>query len=89
MQARSMKEAADLLTIQAIAAYAAGRSCASVGLIHYYTPQQWKGSVPKTVMERRIRSKLAPDELATLPTGAKAHNAIDAVGLGLYHLGRL
>ena len=45
-----------------------------------------KGSDWETPRGRRIRSRLSPAELALVPD---QNDAIDAVGLGLFHLGRL
>lgn len=44
------------------------------------------GSAWETPRGRRIRSRLKPSELALVPD---QHDAIDAVGIGLYALGRL
>lgn len=59
---------------------------------HLIYPASWKGQVPKDIHNERVRKRLAPDELRTLeairPAG-KAHNAIDAIGIGLWYLGRL
>ena len=52
-------------------------------------PAEWKGQVDGDVMTARILAKLGEAERAILPRGALAHNAIDAAGLGLFHLGRL
>lgn len=53
----------------------------------------WKGTVPKDVMCRRILAHLSPEELAVLPKNKSAlgydHNMVDAVGLGLFALGRM
>lgn len=57
-----------------------------------YLPREWKGQVPKEVHNRRIRSKLTDAELAVLTAiraGALEHNVVDAIGIGLVHLGRL
>lgn len=51
------------------------------------TPNQWKGSVPKAIHHKRIRAALSTDELLLL-VGASS-DVIDAVGLGLWDLGRL
>ena len=45
-----------------------------------------RGSAWETPRGRRIRSRLTPAELALVPD---QNDAIDAVGLGLYALGRL
>lgn len=84
-------KANDLLDIQAIGAYVAG-ACAVFGTgVHYYAPQEWKGSTPKAVMGRRILAALTPHEagIAAQIQGSKAHNATDAIGIGLHHLARL
>ena len=46
----------------------------------------WKGSAWNTPRGRRIRSRLTPAEFALVPD---QNDAIDAVGLGLWSLGRL
>lgn len=57
------------------------------------SPHAWKGNVAKPVMLARIVSKLTPAELDVLDrcgvSKGKRHNVVDAVGLGLYALGRL
>ncbi len=65
--------------------------------VHTYTPAMWKGQVPKGVMYGRIVQRLSETERgraakAVLSVDLKRsihHNALDAVGVGLYHLGRL
>lgn len=56
-------------------------------------PTDWKGSVPKQVMCDRTLSRLVRDERALLPLRVRAknhdHNMLDAVGIGLWKLGRL
>lgn len=56
-----------------------------------YKPREWKGQVPKDVMFRRITSKLSGDEIDRIPPLSKTRlsHVYDAVGIGLYHLGRL
>lgn len=56
-------------------------------------PHAWKGSVPKDVMLRRIENRLDDRERSVLHA-AKApasllHNVVDAVGIGLWAIGRL
>jgi len=53
-------------------------------------PARWKGQVDKGVIESRVRERLSPQELSKVEAfGSKAHNVWDAVGIGLFHLGRL
>lgn len=52
--------------------------------VHRYTPRAWKGGLPKEVHHRRIERALAVGE--PWPEG---YDARDAVGLALFHLGRI
>jgi hypothetical protein len=51
-----------------------------------YTPHEWKGSVPKGIMNARTLEQLTPEERRLVPPGGKAHNGIDAIGVGLKYL---
>jgi hypothetical protein len=65
------------------------RACRFGSLERIY-PSQWKGQVPKKIMTARILSKLTPVELSRIVrVGAKDHNTIDAIGIGLWKAGRL
>lgn len=62
------------------------------GGIGIYTPRpaDWKGQTPKVVHQKRIWSKLSDDEACrVVDDGAMTHNTVDAVGIGLWYLGRL
>ena len=58
-------------------------------------PSEWKGSVPKKIHQPRICRELDAQELELLGdvlclhSQSKGHNVVDAVGIGLFHLGRL
>lgn len=56
-------------------------------------PRTWKGTQPKDVCGRRVLASLTPEEVALLPKRPRAkdfdNNMTDAVGLGLWKLGRL
>lgn len=55
-----------------------------------YAPSDWKGQVPKDIMNARVWAKLSDDEKAGVQrVGAKDHNTLDAIGIGLKALGRL
>ncbi len=53
-------------------------------------PRTWKGQVPKEIHNKRILKKLTLTETTRLPklSKTKAHNMIDAIGIGLWKLGR-
>jgi hypothetical protein len=64
--------------------------------IHSYYPQEWAGQIPKAKTKKgadsspralRIKSRLSDEEMKHWPKSQ--HDAIDAIGIGLYHLGRL
>jgi len=50
-------------------------------------PAEWKGTVPKDVMTKRILAKIKECEYSRIKN-AKDHNVIDAIGIGLWHLNR-
>jgi hypothetical protein len=58
-------------------------------------PHAWKGSVPKDVHNQRVLKTLTAEEVALLPRRPRSkknpydHNCIDAVGIGLWKLGRM
>lgn len=54
-------------------------------------PSEWKGTVKKAVMTERIRRALTPDELKVCRFTNKSDDSdlLDAVGIGLWRLGRL
>jgi len=56
-------------------------------------PHQWKGSMPKDVMGRRIQGRLSEVERACVALcgvpASRRHDVVDAVGIGLWGLGRL
>jgi len=74
---------ADLLKINIIAGRLADE---------WVTPLQWKGMVAKEIDHPRILAKLGEHELKivteTKVPASLRHNMIDAVGIGLYVLGR-
>lgn len=58
----------------------------SIGIKTYmYTPQEWKGTVKKPIMTRRIYDR--ERKLGTNPNlfSLKDHDILDAIGLGRYH----
>jgi len=55
------------------------------------SPFGWKGNTPKGIQAARIISALSKDEhdAVTWPKKSLRHNVIDAIGIGLWHTGRL
>lgn len=51
-----------------------------------YAPHEWKGQTEKKVMCGRIMERLKPAERDLVPN---SHDAVDAVGVGLFYLNRL
>lgn len=51
-----------------------------------YLPGQWKGNVPKKPHHKRILRVLSDEELGNMADGN--HDTIDAIGIGLFALGR-
>lgn len=79
----------DLITLSIIggAAAAALRGLETI----FVEPREWKGQVPKAIMSKRILAELSADErtkIEKMPASLK-HNALDAVGLGMWNLGRI
>lgn len=60
-----------------------------------YLPAEWKGQLPVDTLVRRVCGRLAPDELALVPTRTVKGKLLPdpdvghAVGVGLFYLGRL
>ena len=68
-----------------------GAITVAVGATNNYgfLPREWKGQVPKDIHNKRVEAKLSVEELATIESTATVrHNVVDAVGLGLWFLGR-
>jgi hypothetical protein len=65
--------------------------------IHEVEPRKWKGTVPKAIHQPRIIGLLSTHELDNIPRINKSkanplgydNNTLDAIGLGLFQLGRL
>ncbi len=63
------------------------------GIVTHVSPAEWKGQLPKEVCQGRIAKRLSDLELAVWTDlqarrGADWHHAADAVGIGLFILGR-
>ena len=72
-------------------AQAAGRIAANYPDARWVLPGLWKGGVPKSAHQKRIRAVLTSEEgdkLAGMNKGT-LKQVLDAIGLGLWALGRL
>lgn len=79
----------DLLDLAAVVGYWEDRLRGSQDVKRVF-PATWKGQVPKKIMNARVMAKLSEREAHTIRhVGAKDHNIIDAIGIGLWALGRL
>ena len=92
---RQKARPADVITLAVRAGEWGGRVESFLSITpEYVEPSTWKGQVPKDVHQLRIWARLAPDEqelVATAGRGvsaSKRHNIVDAVGIGLWALGR-
>ena len=86
--ARAKGDPRDLLALAAVD----GAIC---GFVHHteavrVLPREWKGQVDPDVLIERVKARLLPAEIAAveLPCASLAHNVWDAVGLGLFSVGR-
>lgn len=78
-------ESGSLVKLSMSAGALACAVCSGASSVEYVKPQQWKGQLPKSVVEKRIKRKLHKvqgiDQI-------KSH-AVDAVGIGLYGMGKM
>lgn len=79
----------DLLDLSVVVGQMSERARGLTWNVKLIYPRDWKGNVPKAIMTTRILSKLTAEERSLIPTHAKAHNIVDAVGICLAKLGRL
>ncbi len=82
----------DLIDVAFAAGWIARAGGAHRHRVTLVRPAAWKGQVPKEVMVCRVVDRLSEDEHARvrLPTRrGLAHNLWDAVGIGLWKVGRL
>ncbi len=82
----------DIVGLAVMVGACAGATPHRVALV---TPNRWKGQVPKDIMWSRCVKRLSVQELAVYEAATRSvrpglrHNVHDAIGLGLYYLGRL
>lgn len=70
---------------------ASGEIASQFDQVVWYRPAMWKGQQSKTAHHKKIRAALTQEELKVLEKRSKTElkHILDAVGLGLFHLGRL
>lgn len=88
--ARGTTDANDLLDLT----YRLGQFVQAMrpGQITRLAPREWKGQVPKKIMQARIEAQLSAEEKKRVcrpVQTALEHNVWDAIGIGLHALGRL
>lgn len=57
----------------------------------YIEPQRWKGQLPKKRCNEIVEGKLSPTEkrfLNDIKPKSAQHNVLDAIGIGLFAVGR-
>ena len=92
MSPRDLPNEADLLRVTETGCYVAGEL--QPRTFRLVPARTWKGSVPKDIHHRRVRAKLSTVEIARLERGLEGvaprlqHNVLDAVGIGLFGVGR-
>lgn len=69
----------DLMLLQSICLFPIGLFC-GYSSRYWYTPSQWKGSIPKKIHNERVKKKFNLGDLD--------NNILDAIGIGDYHYGR-
>jgi len=88
----------DLIVLAFLAGRYAGVGESSTGPakgpaeVHTVLPHQWKGNLPKDLCAIRVRAALTPAERTIVDAidvpEKKRHNVMDAIGIGLFTLGR-
>ena len=82
----------DIVKLAVKAGEIAGCLKCSGASVRYVKPYEWKGQTPKHISAARTRGKLSDAERGILAAvdcaPGKMHNILDAVGIGLFALGR-
>jgi len=81
----------DLVTLAFLAGRYAGGAAAGAEVSTVF-PHQWKGNLPKDLCAIRVRAALTPAERTIVDAidvpDKQKHNVLDAIGIGLFTLGR-
>lgn len=91
-----IKKASSLITVAIIAGGAAvAFGCETWTSVDFVEPRTWKRQVPKKIHNERILTALDPEETELVCSRFQSepdslqHNVVDAIGIGLYKLGRM
>lgn len=94
-QGRQKANPKDVITLALTAGEFGGRCKDANATVRYVEPDEWKGgSIPKEIHQPRIWAKLTDAEKSVLDVACKGmapskrHNVVDAVGIGLWGVGR-
>ena len=90
MPRTDLNDLLDVVAVGSACAYAIAIGTV-IGTIETVFPREWKGTVDKQVMLKRIWSKLTPSEQAVVQKTNKSdtEDILDSIGIGLWRLGRL
>ena len=79
----------DLLDLAMCAGAFYGALCVEMkSALQIVEPAEWKAQVPKDITRKRIEGLLKPGENLGIKKGGEMHNVYDAIGIGLFALGR-
>lgn len=79
----------DLLDLAMCAGAFYGALCVDmVATLTIVEPAEWKAQVPKDITRKRIETLLGSTEKVLIKKGGEMHNVYDAIGIGLFVLGR-
>lgn len=81
---RAVAASGDLIKLAMITGMLFAIAYERTSRIRLVAPNEWKGQLPKSVCEARIRKKLGK----SFPEGRQSEHAIDAIGIGLWYQGR-
>lgn len=81
---------ADLLELAALVGALEERGRLRDVGVKRYLPHEWKRQLDKATTKARVIERLTPEERQKIPDlpKSKEHNVYDAIGIGLFHIGR-
>lgn len=89
---KTRARAKDIITLAVRAGEAGGLMKKVTGVTpEYIEPNRWKGQLPKKRCNEIVEGKMLPEEMEILnkiKKKATRHNILDAIGIGLWAIGR-